>query len=138
MRDALIIRMFLSGASSREIARHPQVDVSFVQVAKIIRNYMSESAEHIKLLSDEALQMYVARTELLLRAAMPKALDQNNPQQLKAWEGCRRLLEQQARLYGLDEMGGAVPQPPTEQGLDDDDNEMETVTKLEEYRRRHR
>lgn len=136
-RDALIIRLFLMGNSSRDIARHPQIDVSFVQVAKIIRNYMSQSAEHIKLLSDEALHMHVARQELLLRAMMPKALDPQNPQQIKAWEGCRRLLEQQARLYGLDEMAGMVPEPP-EVGVDDEDESQMPVTKLEEYRRRHR
>jgi hypothetical protein len=44
---------------------------------------------------------WVLRTELLLSRLMPRALDPGDPHQLKAWEGCRRLLEQQARFFGL-------------------------------------
>jgi hypothetical protein len=69
--------------------------------------------------------------EALLRAAMPKALDPNDPEQLLAWEACRRLLEQQARFYGLLE-GRRV---------EDDDflvPDSASVLSLDDYRRRFR
>jgi hypothetical protein len=45
----------------------------------------------------EAHNIWVLRTEALLRAVMPRAVAGD----LRAIETCRRILQQQARYYGL-------------------------------------
>jgi hypothetical protein len=109
LRDAYVLRLFLSGWSLREIGRHPKVQLSKRGVELAIRRQLDLDSPHRRVLAEEARNVYVLRTELLLRAAMPKALDPTHPQQLKAWEFCRRLLEQQATIASHTQRAG----PPT-------------------------
>lgn len=137
-RNALILRLFLTGNSARQIATHPDIRLSHVAVSKIIRAELDESVKHVQLLSKEALTMHVQRMELLIRAVMPKALNAEYPQQMKAAETARRLLADQARFYGIDTVE-AVPQNPG-QPIDPDekDDNAPSVTALDEYRKKHR
>lgn len=132
LRDARILRLFLSGWSLREIGRHPQIQLSKHAVDLAIRRQLAADGSRRQMLSDDARQIYVLRTELLLSRLMPRALDAADPQQLKAWESCRRLLEQQARFYGLLGIRGADDDP----GLPG--SEPAPVLSLDEYRGRFR
>jgi hypothetical protein len=133
LRDARILRLFLSGWSLREIGRHRQVQLSPRAVDQAIRRQLAADDDHRQMLSAEARQVYVLRTELLLSRLMPRALDPDDPQQLKAWENCRRLMEQQARFYGLLGIRGVddgdVPMPGTGEA---------PVLSLSDYRERFR
>lgn len=72
------------------------------------------------------------RLETLIRAVWPKVMDGD----LKAVEVARRVLEQQARLYRLEEQRmGAIP-PMAEQFVDDED--PDELDELARYRLRHR
>jgi hypothetical protein len=104
--DARILRLFLSGWTITDIAKHRQVQLSRKAVDQAIRRQLAQDSGR-EVLTESARQVYVLRTELLLSRLMPRALDPDDPQQLKAWENCRRLLEQQARFYGLLGIRGA-------------------------------
>ncbi len=114
LRDARILRLFLSGWPLRDIAQHPKIRLSKRGVEIAIRRHLAEDGPHRQVLSDAARQVHIARTELLLSRLMPRALDPADPQQIKAWEGCRRLLEQQARFFGLLGLRGTGDDPGVE------------------------
>jgi len=131
-RNALILQMFLGGWSEREIGRHPSVNLTGGRVHTIIKDKLEETAKQQNLMSERALNIYVARLETLIKAAWSKAVTGD----LKAIEVGRRLLEQQARLYDLEEEGRIPVIPPvSDQELDEDD-ESPPATELEAYRRR--
>ncbi|OBG20576.1 hypothetical protein [Mycobacterium sp. 852002-51057_SCH5723018] len=111
LRDARILRLFLTGATITDIAKHPKIQLSRKAVDQAIRRQLTLDGPDRQVLSEEARKVYVLRTELLLSRLMPRALDSGDPQQLKAWENCRRLLEQQARFYGLLGIRGAEDDP---------------------------
>lgn len=120
----------MSGASYREIARHPKVRLSCRGVELAIRRALAEDREHVDLLASEARAITLLRLESLLRIGMPRALDGN----IRAWEGCRRLVEAEARFLGVDrpELGALQPEP--EEEPERDENGM---TALDRYRQRH-
>ena len=134
LRDARILRLFLSGWTVTDIAKHRQVQLSRRAVDQAIRRQLAADGPHRQMLSEESRNVYMLRTELLLSRLMPRALDPADPQQLKAWEGCRRLLEQQGRFYGLLGVRGAAGDDadavPGEQAA--------PVLSLSEYRGRFR
>jgi hypothetical protein len=140
-RDALILRMFIQGHSSRAIAQIPEVGLTHQRVLAIIKRELDDTAEHVKLLSKEALSMHLQRQEMLLAKFMPKALKGEGD--VKSAEYCRRLLSDQARFWGLTSVEGDQ-QFPHQPGLPIDDGEERkaagesAVTKLDAYRRRHR
>lgn len=112
MRDRLVGRLFMSGWSYREIARHPKVQLSCRGVELSVRRTMGDDRDHVDLLTSRARDITLMRMESLLRAAMPKALDGD----MRAWEACRRLLEAEARLLGVDTIfveddSGAIHSP---------------------------
>lgn len=95
-RDVLVLRLWLGGSSFREIGRHPKVDLSCRGVELAIRRALTQDAR-VSVLSEHASALHVLRLQTLLRAFWPKALAGD----LKAAEHCRRVLEQEARFYGL-------------------------------------
>lgn len=128
-RNTLIMQFFFAGWSEREIARHHSVGVTPGRVHQIIAEEMKKLAGRHDLLSDQALPMYIERLETLLKATWPKAVTGD----LKAVEVARRLLEQQARLWNLEEEGKLPAVPPmTDQELEDDD----AADQLAKYRAR--
>jgi hypothetical protein len=128
-RNTLIMQFFFAGWSEREIARHHSVAVTPGRVHQIIAEEMKKLAGRHDLLSDQALPMYIERLETLLKATWPKAVSGD----LKAVEVARRLLEQQARLWNLEEEGKLPALPPmSDQELEDDD----AADQLAKYRAR--
>lgn len=131
-RNALIMQFFFAGWSEREIARHYSVGLTPGRVHQIIDEEMKKLASRHDLLSDQALPMYIERLETLLKATWPKAVGGD----LKAVEVARRLLEQQARLWNLEEEGKLPAIPPvSDQELEDDD-QMDQLAKYRARRQR--
>jgi hypothetical protein len=136
LRDARILRLFLSGWTMTDIAKHSQIKLSRRGVEIAIQRQLAADGSERQVLSDEARQVYTARIELLLSRLMPRALDPADPQQIKAWESCRRMIEQEARMMGVDrphnghdlEEPEEKPEPGKRQG----------TMSLDEYRRRFR
>lgn len=136
LRNAQILQMFIAGKSEMEIAKAVDTDRSLVN--RLLKDALKETAQHRELLSNQALSVYVTRLETLIEAAWAKVEEGD----LKAIEVARRLLEQQAKLYGL--AGSAAPtratntnpNPPlSDQQLEDPD---EPEDELAAYRQRHR
>lgn len=120
-RDRQVLQLFVAGATYRQIAaavglRSPQ------SVDHIVKREMAAAAQRRALLNDEALAIYQERTEALFKAHWAPALKGDH----RSAELCRRLLAQQARLYGLDDMlDSSLPPPTVSGGLDDDDDEVQ-------------
>jgi hypothetical protein len=129
-RDGLVLRMFLAGMSYRDIARNPRVRLSAQGVHNVVTRMMAQGARRRGLLSDEAFSVHVERTETLLAANWHKAVSGD----LRAGELCRRILDQQARLYGLNTGAGERLAP--EELDDDSDIGEDGLDDLERYRLR--
>jgi hypothetical protein len=95
-RDGLILQLFVAGNSHRSIAAHARVRLSHRAVGRIIERELATGGRR-GVLAVEARTVFVMRTEALLRTHMPKALDGD----VAAAELCRKVLDQQARVYGL-------------------------------------
>lgn len=129
-RDQRILQLFLSGASEREIAKAPLIELHPSQVHRIIVKQLEIAGERFGLISEKALIVYSERLELLIRAIWPKATGDKDP---KAIEVARRLLDQQAKLYQISEDRTGMPIAPM------GDNDLsDEVVELREYRERHR
>lgn len=114
-RNYLIFARFVAGQSEREIGR--SVGITGQRVHQIIQAELKNGARHQKLLTDEARAVYTSRLESLLKAVWPKVLQQD----LKAVAAASRLLEQQAKLYGLGGIpAGAVPPMPNADMIGED------------------
>src|ERR1700757_882505 len=129
-RNYLIFARFLAGHSERDIGR--SVGLTGARVHQIIKAELKEAARHQQLLTQEALSVYTARLETLLKAVWPKVLQQD----LKAVEVARRLMEQQSRLYDFTEERAALP-PIAEQELLTEDSATQ-VDELTRFRLAHR
>ena len=100
LRNAQILQMFIAGKSELEIAKAVDTDRSMIN--RLLKESLKETAKHRELLNNQALSVYVTRLETLIEAAWVKVEEGD----LKAIEVARRLLEQQAKLYGF---AGAAP-----------------------------
>lgn len=132
LRNAQILQLFIAGKSEMEIAKAVDTDRSLVN--RMLKDALKETAQHRELLNNQALSVYVTRLETLIEAAWEKVEEGD----LKAIEVARRLLEQQAKLYGLAGSGGptrtgSVP-PLSDQQLEDPE---EPEDELAAYRQRH-
>lgn len=129
-RNARIMALFIAGHSEREIGR--AVNLTGQRVHQIIKVELKNEARHQKLVTDQALSLYMSRLDMLLKAVWPKVAQQD----LKAIETARRLLEQQARLYDIEEERvGALP--PANELLDGDEGGVDPRDDLAKYRSRH-
>jgi hypothetical protein len=128
-RDQLVLSLFLSGWTEREIAKQPRVNLSPSRVHRIIVQQLEIAAERFGLISEKALIVYSERLEMLIKAIWPKAIEKDT----KAIEVARRLLEQQSKLYQISEDSRGMPLAPMgDNELDDD------VVELQKYREQHR
>lgn len=137
-RDARVLQMFIAGATYRDIGE--RMAMSHTNVDKVIRREMAKAAKRRDQLADQALAVFVERTEALFRAHFPKALGGD----YKAAVICDRVLARQARM-GMYGGGAAAISGP---GPDEDDDDAEPplradgsepekdVTRLDEWRRR--
>lgn len=136
LRNAEILHMFIAGKSEIEIAKAVDTDRSLIN--KMLKECLQETAQHRELLNNQALSVYVTRLETLIQAAWEKV----EAGDLKAIEVARRLLEQQARLYGLNvpvnrTTASRFSAPPlSDQQLEEDPDEPED--ELSAYRQRHK
>ena len=134
LRDAQMLQMFISGHSENEIAKAVDTDRSLVN--RVLKECLKDTARHRELLNNQALSVYVTRRETLIQAAWDKVEEGDR----KAIEVARRLLENQARLYGLSGVGAAAPTsrtpipPLSDQELE---NPEEPEDELAAYRQRH-
>ncbi len=125
----MIYARFLAGHSEAEIAR--AVGVTPQRIHQIIKQELKNAAQHHQLLTEEALNVYVARLETLLKATWPQVIQGD----LKAIETGRRLLEQQERLYGLNDQRAG--KPPLMGEFVDEEN-LADVDDLTRYRMQRR
>jgi len=132
-RNNLIMQMFFAGWSEREIGRHGSVQLSPGGVHQTIKKELEKLASRHDLLSDQALPMYIERLETLLKATWPKAVSGD----LKAVEVCRRLLEQQSRLWNLEEEGKLPATPPmNDNEFDEEDGVKDQLAAFRARRQR--
>lgn len=120
-RNYLIFARFIAGHSEREIGR--SVGLTGTRVHQILQTELKNAARHQKLLTDEALAVYTARLETLLKAVWPKVLQQD----LKAVAAASRLMEQQAKLYAL---GADSAVPPMPMLGDDNPADLDELTRF--------
>ena len=127
-RNARALALFVGGATYKQIAatiglRSQSAAHTIVQAA------LAASAQRRALLSDEALAIHQERQERLLLAHWQRALGSNNPENPqepdhRSAEIVRRILGQQAKLYGLDADPAPLPAPTAKlTGQDADDEE---------------
>lgn len=121
-RNTLVMQFFFAGWSEREIARHHSVQLTPGHVHWVINKELKKLAGRHQLLSDKAMPMYIERLESLFKVAYSKALQGD----LKAVEVARRIAEQQARLWNLEEDGRMQAPPPAvnDQELEEPENEL--------------
>lgn len=130
-RDADVLRLFVSGVSYRRIAA--AVGVSLTSVDRIVKKELSKSGQRRALLNDEALAIHQERQERLFEAHWGPALKGDH----RSAEICRRMLAQQARLYGLDaDVLPSLPAPTSTTGVGDEDEEP--ADELDRLRRARR
>src|SRR5882762_4150427 len=113
--------MFAEGASYREIGAAVGLR-SVSGVHRIVQRELAAGARRRDVLTDDAFALWQERQETLLRAHWERATRADSPDHRSA-ELCRKLLTNQARVYGL---GADVPLPaptPTLQGGDDDQDD---------------
>jgi hypothetical protein len=144
-RNQLILQFFLAGRSEVWIGKHPKVLLTSPTVHNIIADQLKLAAKRQGLLSDQAMTVYVERLELLWGRVSPRIMDPDPEQaatQLKAIEVGRRLMEQFARLYDLNEERTPVIMPPMadeELDVDEDSPAFQQLDDLTKYRlKQHR
>lgn len=134
-RDARVMALFIGGATYRDIGE--RLGMSHTNVDKVVRREMAKAAKRRDALADQALGVFIERTEALFKAHYPNALRGD----YKSSVICDRVLARQARLYGINglDLGGSgaeAPEPDDDGPLTDDDESASEVTDLDDYRRR--
>lgn len=136
-RNARALALFVGGATYRQIAL--TIGLRSTSAAHtIVQNALSESAQRRALLSDEALSIHQERQERLLLAHWTRGLGGTDAQgnvrepDHRSAEICRRILAQQARLYGLDADPTPLPGPtkPLTGNADDDEEQMNDLDRI--------
>lgn len=124
-REQRALALFIGGATYLQIAK--QLELRTASAAhKIVQKALADAAQRRALLSDEALAIHQERQERLLLAHWARGTRAENPDHRSA-EICRRILAQQARLYGLEaELSPNLPAPtPTAPPAGEGDEEPE-------------
>jgi len=102
-RNQQILQLFVAGTTYQQIAKAVGLR-SPGTVHDIVQKELAGEAKRREVLTDEAFALYQERTERLFRAHWGKALDGDH----KSAEVCRKILAQQARMYGIDEPVGGL------------------------------
>lgn len=131
-RDDEILRLFIAGATYRQIAR--ALNIGVATVSRTVTKQLAAGAKRRELLSDEALAVHTERTERLFQAHWVKALNGDH----RSAEICRRILAQQARINSLD-VDTSLPAPTSSAGLTDerdteDEGPADELSKLRSQR----
>lgn len=97
-RNQSILQLFVAGTTYQQIAQAVGLK-SQSSVHEIVQKELAAAAKRRELLTDEAFSVFQERSERLFRAHWTKALEGDH----KSAEVCRKILAQQARMYGIDE-----------------------------------
>jgi hypothetical protein len=132
-RDADVLRLFMAGATYAQIARAVSAEgdkITLVRVDQIVKRELAASARRRTLLTDEALAVHQERQERLFQAHWGPALKGDH----RSAEICRKMLDQNARLYGL--YADALPSlpAPTPTGADEIPENVTPANELERLR----
>lgn len=122
-RNARALALFVGGATYKQIAA--TIGLRSQSAAHtIVQQALAASAQRRALLSDEALAIHQERQERLLLAHWTRALGSpdKDPDHRSA-EIVRRILGQQAKLYGLDADPAPLPAPTGKLAPSDEDEE---------------
>jgi hypothetical protein len=102
-------------------------------VGNIVARELATTAGRRELLTDEAFAVWQERSERLFRAHWGPALEGNH----RSAELCRKLLGQQAQVYGLSqEVSLAAGAPTGVVEVEPEDPEMDELAKLRAARAR--
>jgi hypothetical protein len=116
-RDQRILQLFLAGATYRQIAA--AVGLSSTQsIHEIVRRELADAGRRRSVLLEEAKSIYQERSEALFKAHWGAALRGDH----KSAEICRRLLDQQSRLF--------APAAESVKPSDDAEDEPDELSKL--------
>jgi hypothetical protein len=128
-RNERVLQLFLAGLTYREIGAATGFR-STSGVHRVVQRELAAGAARREVLSDEPFVLWQERTEALLAAHWDRATRADGPDYRSA-ELCRKLLGQQARVYGL---GADVPLPAPTATLPADDDGEEGVDDLARLR----
>jgi hypothetical protein len=117
-QDQRIWQLFLAGASYSQIAS--AVGCEQAAVDDVVRCSLDATGARRDVLTRYALAVHVERVEALFRAHWTAALRGDH----KATDTCRKLLEQQTKMYEL-----GMSAPPAPDG-EDHDEESDTFDEL--------
>lgn len=136
-RDSRMFAMFAEGATYREIGAAVGLR-SVSGVHRIIKRELVAGASRRDVLLDDAFAVWQEREETLFRAHWERALGSaDTPPDHRSAELCRKLLANQARVYGL---GVDVPLPAPTATLahdhDDQDDDEDDLSRLRAKRHR--
>jgi hypothetical protein len=95
-RDARVVRLFLAGLSYRDIGAVVGLR-SPTSVGDIVKRQLGDESVRREVLRSRDGALFIERSEALLLAHWPRALQGDH----KATAACLRVLDEQARLYGL-------------------------------------
>lgn len=124
-RDANALKLFVAGATYRQIGAAIGLK-STHSIHVIITKALAASAQRRALLTDEAFAIHQERTERLFQAHWGPALKGDH----RSAEICRRLLGQEARLYGLEEINQPLPAPTAPLRNQDEDEESNDLARM--------
>lgn len=94
-RNQRVLQLFLAGANYAQIAAAVEVDTA--KVHELVCSELENSEDRRNVLADEARAIYQERAEALFRAHWAPALRGDH----KSAEICRKILEQQSRVFAL-------------------------------------
>jgi hypothetical protein len=127
-----VLQLFLAGLTYREIGGATGFR-STSGVHRVVQRELAAGARRREVLSDEPFVLWQERTEALLHAHWDRATRADDPDHRSA-ELCRKLLGQQARVYGLG-LDVVDPLPAPTVTLSDDDDCEDELTRLRARRR---
>lgn len=116
-RDDDILRLFIAGATYRQIAK--ALDTGLATVSRTVVKKLAEGQKRRDLLSEEALSVHTERTERLFQAHWSTAIDPKQPGAHRSAEICRKILATQARIREADM---TLPAPTERLSGDEDDD----------------
>jgi hypothetical protein len=122
-RNQMILQLFVAGTTYQRIAQAVGLR-SPSSVHSIVQKELAGAAERRELLTDEAFAVFQERSERLFQAHWTRALDGDH----KSAEVCRKILAQQARMYGIDEPISGLT---NNMGVVDSDNETDPLNEQE-------
>jgi hypothetical protein len=130
-RDEKVLRLFLTGLTYREIGAAVGLR-SVSGVHRVVQRELAAGARRRGVLTEDAFDVWQERTEALFQVHWERALDGD----YRSAELCRKLLAQQARVYGLGADGGSSLPAPTQTVGPGEDEPQDELSKLRAARGR--